>query len=888
MKKNDFIQNFKLLTDNEPFPWQKKLFDEFLSHRFRETCPVPTGLGKTSVIAVWLLALVEHASKASLFNFPRRLVYVVNRRTVVDQSTREAEALRDALVAKADLVDTAKILRSMSLRDDSAPLAISTLQGQFADNGEWRDDPVRPAIIVGTVDMIGSRLLFSGYGRGFKSRPLHAGFLGQDTLLVHDEAHLEPAFQELVTSIAKEQSKGGYGKFRVMELTATSRTATEVEAPLFTDADKVHPVARERIEARKGIVFHLVDEEKKIAAKIADLALQYKDSEQAILLFLRRVEDVEKVATQLRKKLPVETLTGTLRGWERDAMVRNNGVFARFMPSGGAEQRPGTVCLVCTSAGEVGVNISGDHLICDSTPFDSMMQRFGRVNRFGKGDAQIHIVHVEAESNSKTKKDKSPSPYEQACARTIHLLWKLPKRQDGTLGANPAALAELPLKERLAAFTPEPFILPASGILFDAWAMTSIRGKLPGRPPVADWLHGVAEWEPPETHVAWRDEVGVVSQGLLPQYSPVELLGNYPLKSHELLRDRTSRVFAHLEKIAARCPKLNAWVVGPEGEVEVVALGELTAKDKQKKPQRNLADCTVVLPPAVGGLKNGLLDGDTPFDESGDTLYDLTGHWLDEKGASQRYRKWDDQKPPPGMRLVLTIDTKTDIDHEYEGEAESPPRFWNWFVRWRAADDDGSRTARVAQQLQAHLQDAGMFADQLIAKLNLPEPEAKAVVMAVRWHDRGKDRRLWQISIGNSDYPATVLAKSGPGMRRREISRYRHELGSLLELAGSPEFLELPADTRDLVLHLVAAHHGRARPYFPAEEAFDPNFTESEVRGAVLEIPRRYARLQRKYGRWGLAYLESLVRVADIMASQAGDEASQYGNGAGKTVGGDR
>ena len=292
MKKNDFIQNFKLLTDNEPFPWQKKLFDEFLSHRFRETCPVPTGLGKTSVIAVWLLALVEHASKASLFNFPRRLVYVVNRRTVVDQSTREAEALRDALVAKADLVDTAKILRSMSLRDDSAPLAISTLQGQFADNGEWRDDPVRPAIIVGTVDMIGSRLLFSGYGRGFKSRPLHAGFLGQDTLLVHDEAHLEPAFQELVTSIAKEQSKGGYGKFRVMELTATSRTATEVEAPLFTDADKVHPVARERIEARKGIVFHLVDEEKKIAAKIADLALQYKDSGQAILLFLRRVEDV--------------------------------------------------------------------------------------------------------------------------------------------------------------------------------------------------------------------------------------------------------------------------------------------------------------------------------------------------------------------------------------------------------------------------------------------------------------------------------------------------------------------------------------------------------------------------------------------------------------------
>ena len=72
--------------------------------------------------------------------------------------------------------------------------------------------------------MIGSRLLFSGYRVGFKGRPLHAGFLGQDVLLVHDEAHLEPAFQVLLNAMEREQERcREFRTFRVMALTATSR-----------------------------------------------------------------------------------------------------------------------------------------------------------------------------------------------------------------------------------------------------------------------------------------------------------------------------------------------------------------------------------------------------------------------------------------------------------------------------------------------------------------------------------------------------------------------------------------------------------------------------------------------------------------------------------------
>jgi CRISPR-associated endonuclease/helicase Cas3 len=236
-----FRDTFKALTGNDPFPWQEDLYARFARDEIPSACNLPTGLGKTSVVAIWLIALAKHPEK-----MPRRLVYVVNRRTVVDQTTDEVEKLR-ANLRQAGLFGRLGDLCALRDKDDDAPLAISTLRGQFADNREWSADPARPAVIIGTVDMIGSRLLFSGYGVGFKTRPLHAAFLGQDVLLVHDEAHLEPAFQKLLVAIRIEQGRcREFGKFRMMALTATSRgnekPLREDETPFeLTESEKDPP-----------------------------------------------------------------------------------------------------------------------------------------------------------------------------------------------------------------------------------------------------------------------------------------------------------------------------------------------------------------------------------------------------------------------------------------------------------------------------------------------------------------------------------------------------------------------------------------------------------------------------------------------------------------------
>ena len=874
----NFDDAFKHLTGNTPFPWQESLYQRFISDRhdnIPSSCSLPTGLGKTSVVALWLIALAQHPNKV-----PRRLVYVVNRRTVVDQTTNEVEKYRTALQADPELMMLRQQLTDLwelPLDDKEtkrtnqknqkpiSPLALSTLRGQFADNREWSTNPARPAVIVGTVDMIGSRLLFCGYGIGFKAKPLHAGFLGQDVLLVHDEAHLEPAFQDLVVAIETEQRDNeptvSWPKMRVMELTATSRGSGEVFK--LTDADESNSVVDRRINARKSLVFHEVDDEKKqLTDKIFMLCNAHKESGKAILIYVRSVENLNTVVAGLRKAKyedQVQQLTGTLRGLERNNMAdpRNSSacpIFARFLspPKDDAPEterwkiapKPGTVFLVCTSAGEVGVNISADHLVCDLTPFDSMAQRFGRVNRFGDcTDTRIDVV-------TPTKFDDKEYAIRQQ--RTLTLLHSL----NGN--GSPAALGRLDSDARVEAFSPPSVILPVTDILFDAWALTTIRDKLPGRPKVEPYLHGLSGWEPPQSKVAWREEVSILNRVLetardrnqFHRYA-TELMESYPLKNHELLSDRTDRVFNTLKKLAAP-PETPVWLVDDEDRVEVTTIGDMTAGDKDR-----LNEKTILLPPCAGGLEKGLFDGSSNFEKER-TDYDVADEWYGPDRQQLRARIWDEENVPNGMSIVETIDTNTT---DNDADDSGGKRFWHRC----AIDVEENKNSKSPVSWTSHVDDVVRHATAIVRHLSLDEKHKHAVVLAARFHDHGKRRAAFQRVLGNFQNAEPLLAKSGVKNRHNQLKEdYRHEFGSLIDLEEEEDFQKLTDDDmKDLVRHLIATHHGNGRPHFP--NPYDSEHADTE--NVAREVPRRFARLQRKYGRWGLAYLESLLRAADWAAS---------------------
>jgi CRISPR-associated endonuclease/helicase Cas3 len=120
---------FKAVTGFSPLSWQARLFSEYFEKgEIPAAVDIPTGLGKTAVMALWLIALATGAQ------LPRRLVYVVDRRAVVDQASEFAVLLRENLNSP----EAADLKMALELGDRSLP--ISTLRGQHIDNREWLED----------------------------------------------------------------------------------------------------------------------------------------------------------------------------------------------------------------------------------------------------------------------------------------------------------------------------------------------------------------------------------------------------------------------------------------------------------------------------------------------------------------------------------------------------------------------------------------------------------------------------------------------------------------------------------------------------------------------------------------------------------------------------
>ena len=774
-----FKTEFQALTGYAPYPWQQQVFDKFVKGEIPTNMGLPTGSGKTSTIVVWLLAFIKNPA------LPRRMVYVVDRRSVVDQATAVVEKMVTQLCFEVN-----DALKAYTLENE-AVLGVSTLRGEFVDNGEWGKLPFRPAVLVGTVDKIGSALLFSGYGDGAYDRPRKAGLLGNDTLVVFDECHLVPAFETLLRNI--KNAGGKLKPFFTMTMSATSNSADSIS---LSDADLENATLSQRLKAKKTLQLRETAQPLKMITKLAQ-----ENPPARTIVFVQSPRDVVDIAGVLKKQYGnVVALTGTIRGKERDELV-DNPVFQAFTVSAKPAEPH---FLVATSAGEVGIDLTCTRMVTDASYAASLVQRFGRCNRFAEAkNAEIYVVFKEAEVRKagieEDYRKKIRPKWSEADLNFIKSLggdascWNLYQKR--------GQIAELS-KVKSVVPTLEPAVL-------DVLSMTSLHHSI----DISDLLRG-KESTTHYVEIAWREETS-----MLTKMSPTDFeqyMKYMRVLSFEKLNETERRV---LEVIAEIGVDTEVVVVNTEAEKRVATLSELERGD--------LKECLLILPPTVAGLTGGMFSA---RNADGAQLDIAT---IEHKHHEARNRIMCDV----GAEPTLEKNQKEVFNKIIDGK----------ILIVRKTKEVLSRS-RVF--LAEHNTEVGATAKDFAIRAGLSADLVSALEQAGQMHDIGKESPLWQIAaVGKISNPA--LAKPiGRFKNPYALKGFRHEFESLVLSTGCNE----------LTKHLIAVHHAGARPTWCGTRDLSPVNRNEE---AVLEAMNRFGSLQNEYGWWGLAYLEVIFKSAD-------------------------
>lgn len=900
MTTEDFASFFVEIHGYAPFRWQARLLSQVLSGQgWPQVIARPTAAGKTAIIDIAVFALAaEAAVRTSPRRAPRRIFFIIDRRIVVDQAYERATRIAEKLDAARTGI-LGQVSQALLSLGGEVPLAVARLRGGMYLDRAWVRSPAQPVVCVSTVDQVGSRLLFRGYGLQSQPRntlPIQAGLIGNDALLVLDEAHLSRPCAETFASLARYRQWGEEAPetpWHVVEMTATPRgraPATFGSRAEDHEDDLRDPVLQRRLNSRKRArLAKAVPSEKGEEAKNRALLVEALASELVALQeggarivggVVNRVATARGVFERLRHEREAALLIGPCRPFDRDALLE------RYLPRIGAgrDRRPEDppLILLATQAIEVGADIDLDALATECAPLDSLRQRFGRLDRLGElGEAQAAIV-IRKDHAAKSWSDPI---YGNALSET----WSWLKEHAGrpkTIEMGHAGLAPvLPTGdklEKLCSPSPSaPVLLPAH---LDLLAQTS---PIPvPDPDVSLFLHGPRD-SAPDVQVVWRADLPEDPKAW------VDIVALAPPASPEALPISWSA--------------LRAWLVGGPLVEEVDVEGTPAAPDgidakqgisrpvlRWRGPEASEvtfpADIrpgdTIVVPCTYGGADEF---GWNPAETN--AVHDVADP------VSLRYRGRALLRIHPALAtegvvgaralaarldagvLDLEQDLLEPLARSENGEVAAAARALLQDSRPRVAlypnrtgivirasraipvdriaesaetvsdeDDGASFTRRVS--LDDHSGGVTEWVSRFATACRLPNEIAQDLGTAARLHDLGKLDRRFQIFLHGGDRIAsaiaeTPLAKSGLNLRgtafRNARARSGYPRGYCHETASAAlaeEALNASTGTFDgeLILHLISSHHGCGRPFLPPVTDPDPVTLRATVEGREVEI----------------------------------------------------
>jgi len=988
-----FADFFCALWDKDPFPWQTMLAERAAAGRWPDAIDLPTASGKTACLDIAVYALAAQASDPNRKS-ARRIWFVVDRRIVVDEAFERAEKIAKALENPSSPSIRSVAERLLDLRGlprRERPLAVGRLRGGVLRDDRWARIPSQAAIITSTVDQLGSRLLFRGYGHSALAAPIFAGLAGNDSLILLDEAHCAVPFLQTLRAVQmlrgpKWSEVANGTPFHAAVLSATPPGEDDGEVTdVFPAPDEErtkaldHEVLQARLTASKRAVLEKVKDEEKLTTKLAEAAENLaRGGTLRVGVIVNRVARAMRIEEALRSKarrkvsdgeppaFDVKLLTGRIRSVERDLLIGKDAPLHRHLRASKPDKLERPLILVSTQCLEVGADFSFDALVTECASLDALRQRFGRLARLGTPEIS-HAFILVAESALK----ESDPIYGDALQATWEFLWNKATSQPADKGKEmrivdfgfEALRALIPppedLRPLLAPSPDAPVLLPAH---LDLLCQTS---PLPyPNPDVGIFLHGKRR-SAAEVSVAFRcdldperpqdwPEIVSLCRPVASEMFSVPLHRFRAWLQNEDSADKTGDVegesadsdATHSER--GQQPKFllcrgreksavssnpadihpNSVIILPaprdkEGVAAVRKLGqalcergfgteqldvwELAMQSAGKAPVLRIhRQC---LAPWLGVNGCPPLRALIELVEGGEPMADE----LREALAAVREWKPDDQSTTPRHEWLLKLFGEIagfrirDLAQHPGGGILLCAKRRNRAVdetNYFADEDDAPSEAPEEVPLAGHCAQVAATAEKL-ARACVGEPAARIALAAGQWHDAGKlDPRFQEVLRGGA--PGD---ESGPLAKSPRKPRSRGQANAIREAAGLPDdfrhemlsaqlterFCDKPfsAEESELLLHLIASHHGHARPFAPVCEDDAPPTVNVQLADKIFDLSAeerrslipphcfdsgvtdRFWALIRRYGWWGLAYHEAILRLADWYASEHPGSVSQ-------------
>ncbi len=845
-----------------PYPWQVALVETIASTGRWPDIAAPTGAGKSSVVDVHVFLVAEHAAGHLQTRPPRRLVLVAPRRVLVDDQFERAVGLATALAdasaggALAEAASSLRGLRTSQGEDAAVPLTAWRLRGGVSLENGWRLEPAACQVICATPQMWGSRVLFRGFNASRNSRNLEAGLLGQDSVVVVDEAHLHERLVDTARNVARRSSPAM--GLQVVAMSATRAPSSAAAA--LTDDDYADPNLARRVRANKTVEVVSVPDwsANVVAATVA--AARAAHGGGTVGIFVNDVTSALRVAAELAGgEQGVEIVCGRMRPADLDRLrARRPGLLSQ-------RGNPEVSFLVATQSLEVGVDLDLAAMVTMLAPAAALVQRAGRLNRSGRRPESRFVVLAPEDLDD----GASGSPYtvdELAAAEG----WL---RKLGT-DISPEAVAHhtLPPVERP--------VLPALRAP-DLETLALSSDLLAADPDVELYLQEPGDVSP-EVQVAARMHLGLEDEVV-----QAALLA-CPPRSHEVA---TLRLGAQLQRVAQQALAYSggAWVLrfcdGMLQAERLTDVGDLAPRDTLVVGH-GAPVCTAGILGLVPGLGTpGPLDdvlAEAPAGAPEDHVVPLpaadvapllmTDPLLDRRAS----------------RLMLAELLAAEGHVSLAARMKGHRRLSSLAVQWCGGEDavgllvvrDRGRSADVtlaaANEEPVRVDDhQAAVARRLSRILEVLAPDglgvaAEALTRAAELHDQGKLHPRFQRRMGAGEVP---LAKPLPGHVPDAGDGWRHEQLSAAYAAAA-------YDGDPLIVALIGAHHGRGRALFDRDDASliegwagcPPEVAEWTRRlyGSFGTYELLRDRVQRELGAPRLAYLEALLRCADMQVSKEG------------------